>query len=206
MLSQSRLKGDGGCFGGDGGSTDDLSTPLASSCHPRANQSNSFIMKSLVSFARSSQARAFARLFWVQHSGRLLFSMISSISREEIGISKSPAGHPAVFDYGPVRPASVVIAIARSSRRGAAGFRLVQKMAASNNGGQSDQEEDCGVSGRRLATATRATPLSTRGRSFLTVPTMENELRTLINPFLNLEPPLSDNRQTRSASRLNMED
>ena len=56
--------------------------------------------------------------------------MISSISREEIGISKSPAGHPAVFDYGPVRPASVVIAIARSSRRGAAGFRLVQKMAA----------------------------------------------------------------------------
>ena len=64
MLSQSRLKGDGGCFGGDGGSTDDP-TPLASSCHPRANQSNSFIMKSLVSFARSSQARAFAR----QYSG-----------------------------------------------------------------------------------------------------------------------------------------
>jgi hypothetical protein len=61
--------------------------------------------------------------------------MISSISREEIGISKSPAGHPAVFDYGPVRPTSVVIAIARSSRRGAAGFRLVQKMARNSRNG-----------------------------------------------------------------------
>jgi hypothetical protein len=60
--------------------------------------------------------------------------MISSISREEIGTSKSPAGHPAVFDYGPVRPASVVIAIARSSRRGAAGFRLVQIGRTSRNG------------------------------------------------------------------------
>ena len=65
MLSQSRLKGDGGRFGGDGGSADDPSTLLASSCHSRANQSNSFLMKSLVSFARSSQARAFSR----QYSG-----------------------------------------------------------------------------------------------------------------------------------------
>ena len=105
MLSQSRLKGDGGCFGGDGGSTDDPSTPLASSCHSRANQSNSFLMNSLVSFARSSRARAFAR----QYSG---------------------FNTPALYDLRSthVRAASLVIAIARSSRRGAAGFRLVQKM------------------------------------------------------------------------------
>jgi hypothetical protein len=55
-------------------------------------------MKSLVSFARSSQARAFAR----QYSG---------------------SNTPAVFFHWSSN--------AGSSRRGAAGFRLVQKMAAS---------------------------------------------------------------------------
>ena len=37
---------------------------------------------------------------------------------------------PQSFDYGPVRPASLVIAITRLSSRVAAGFRLVQRMAA----------------------------------------------------------------------------
>jgi hypothetical protein len=39
---------------------------------------------------------------------------------------------PQFFDYGPVRPASLVIAITRLSSRGAAGFRLGQRMAAPN--------------------------------------------------------------------------
>ena len=39
---------------------------------------------------------------------------------------------PQSFDYGPVRPASLVIAIVRWSSRVAAGFRLVQRMAALN--------------------------------------------------------------------------
>jgi hypothetical protein len=56
----------GVCLRFSGHSRYDPSTPLVSSCHSRANQSqNSFIMKSLVSFARSSQARAFAQ----QYSG-----------------------------------------------------------------------------------------------------------------------------------------
>jgi hypothetical protein len=77
----------------------DPSTRLASSCHSRANQSqNSFILKLLLSFARSSQACAFAR----QYSG---------------------SNTPAVFFHWSSN--------AGSSRRGAAGFRLVQKMAAS---------------------------------------------------------------------------
>ena len=69
----------------------DPSTPLASKCHSRANQSqSSFIMKSPVSFARSSQARAFARqIFWVEHSDPLLSSMISSICARP---TTSPAG------------------------------------------------------------------------------------------------------------------
>ena len=76
MLSQSRLKGDGGRFGGDGGSANDPSTLLASSCHSQVNQSNSsFIMKSLVSFARSSQARAFSR----QYSGFNTPAVFSSL-------------------------------------------------------------------------------------------------------------------------------
>jgi hypothetical protein len=54
----------------------DPSTPLASSCHSRANQSqNFFIMKSLLSFARSSQARAFAR----QYSGFNTPAVFSSL-------------------------------------------------------------------------------------------------------------------------------
>jgi hypothetical protein len=42
-----------------------------------------------------ASSRFCATIFWVQHSDRLFFSMISSISRDEIGISKSLAGHPA---------------------------------------------------------------------------------------------------------------
>src|SRR5260370_3827888 len=42
-------------------------------------------------------------------------------SRAAIG--KSPAEHPIVFDHGLIRPASLVIAIACSSTRGAAGFK-----------------------------------------------------------------------------------
>src|SRR3954451_16013899 len=73
--------------------------PVGQFMHSRANQSqNPFIMKSLVSFARSSQARAFAR----QYSG---------------------SNTPAVFFHWSSN--------AGSSRRGSAGFRLVQKMAAS---------------------------------------------------------------------------
>ena len=78
MLSQSRRKDDGGCFGGDGGSTDEPSTLLASSCHSRANPSSSFIMKSLVSFARSSQARAFARQYSGVNTPATFSYMISS--------------------------------------------------------------------------------------------------------------------------------
>jgi hypothetical protein len=54
---------------------------------------------------------------------------------------------PQSFDYGPVRPASLVIAITRLSSRGAAGFRLGQRMAApnkdlarSNNKGEPGEE------------------------------------------------------------------
>ena len=39
---------------------------------------------------------------------------------------------PQSFDYGPVRPASLVIAITRLSSCGATGFRLGQRMAATN--------------------------------------------------------------------------
>ena len=57
----------------------DPSSPLANSCHSRANQrQNIIIMKSLVSFMRSSQARAFARQYSGFKTSAAFSSMISS--------------------------------------------------------------------------------------------------------------------------------
>jgi hypothetical protein len=72
-------------------------------------------MKSLVSFSRSSQPRAFAQ----QYSGFNTPAVFSSYDFIELRSTHDQSGR-------------FIGHHASSSRRGAAGFRLVQKMAAPN--------------------------------------------------------------------------